>query len=141
MKLLLVDDDPHIRRIVSHYLRDFDVTEAANGDEAVSVAQQERFDVAVVDLILPQSSGTRVCRELRETGRAARIVAMSGDDSAAETIGDCADAFLPKPFTREELLAVISSSADRRRSADTATTPAGSRSASAARSRPPRRAR
>jgi len=107
VKVLLVDDDVHIRRIVSLYLRDTDVREAASADEALSIAASERFDVAVVDLILPHSGGARVCQKLRENGAATRVIMMSGDDSAAAASGGCADAFLAKPFTREELLAAM----------------------------------
>jgi len=109
VRVLLVDDDVHIRRIVSLYLRDTEVREAASADEALSLAANERFDVAVIDRILPHSGGARVCQRLRESGGAARIIVMSGDDSAAEAVAGCADAFLAKPFTREELLAALSS--------------------------------
>ncbi|HYS53165.1 MAG TPA: response regulator [Thermoanaerobaculia bacterium] len=112
MKLLIVDDDLHIRRLIGIYLRDagFEVTEAATGEEGLEVAQREPFDIVLVDLILPQYGGFRLCQKLKSASSPPRVVITTGDDSpqsrdlAAEAK---ADAFLAKPFTREELLAAV----------------------------------
>lgn len=106
MKLLIVDDDVHIRRIVALYLRDHDVAEAATGEEALARIAGERFDVVIVDVILPQFGGLRLCRKIKDAGM--RVVVMSGDEGVRDDAKDAgADAFLAKPFTREALLALL----------------------------------
>jgi len=110
-RLLVIDDDPHIRRLIALQLRDYEVVAAATGEEALALADGEHFDVVLVDLILPYFGGFRVCQKLKSRSDAPRVVIMTGDDSqqtraTASEYG--ADAFLAKPFTREELLKVVS---------------------------------
>ncbi len=111
-KLLVVDDDAHIRKLVAIYLRDagFDVAQAATGEEAMQLAGRERFDVVLVDLILPHYGGFRLSQKLKAMGEPPRVVITSGDDSQQSREGAAeskADTFLAKPFTREELLAAV----------------------------------
>src|SRR5262249_6907525 len=103
MKLLVVDDDLHIRRLVGIYLREagHDVIEAATGEEALKASHAEPFDVVLIDLILPQFGGFRLCQKLKSLPEAPRVVITTGDDSAQsrERAAEAkADAFLPKPF-------------------------------------------
>jgi DNA-binding response OmpR family regulator len=110
MKLLVVDDDVHIRRIVSVYLRDHDVAEAATAEEALERIGKEAFDVVIVDLILPHFGGFRLCRKIKGGAAPPRVIVMSGDDSEqsreqARQAG--ADAFLAKPFGKEEVAALV----------------------------------
>ena len=112
MKLLVVDDDLHIRRLIGIYLRDagFEVTEAATGEEGLQVAQSDKFDVVLVDLILPHYGGFRLCQKLKAAASPPRVVITTGDDSpqSRELAKESnADGFLAKPFTREELLAAL----------------------------------
>src|SRR5712664_1230051 len=112
MKLLVVDDDLHIRRLIGIYLRDagFEGTEAATGDEGMQIAQREPFDIVLVDLILPHYGGFRLCQKLKSAPSPPRVVITTGDDSQQSrdlATESEADAFLPKPFTREELLAAV----------------------------------
>jgi DNA-binding response OmpR family regulator len=113
MKLLVVDDDLHIRRLVGIYLRDagFEVTEAASGEEGLEAAQREPFDIVLIDLVLPHHGGFRLCQKLKSTSAPPRIVITTGDDSpqSRELAKESkADGFLAKPFTRDELLAAVS---------------------------------
>ena len=112
MKLLVVDDDLHIRRLVGIYLREagYDVTEAANGEEALQVSHGQPFDVVLIDLILPHYGGFRLCEKMKSLPSPPRIVITTGDDSPLsreKAVEAKADAFLAKPFTREELLAAV----------------------------------
>jgi DNA-binding response OmpR family regulator len=112
MKLLVVDDDLHIRRLIAIYLRDagFDVTEAATGEEGLQIALREAFDIVLVDLILPHYGGFRLCQKLKASPSPPRVVITTGDDSPQSrdlARESNADAFLAKPFTREELLAAL----------------------------------
>jgi DNA-binding response OmpR family regulator len=112
-RLLVVDDDVHIRRLIKVFLRDaqYELAEAATGQEALLLARRQAFDVVLVDLILPNYGGSRLCQKLKsDSARPPRVIIVSGDDSqrsrdvAAEVK---ADGFLAKPFTREELIAAV----------------------------------
>jgi DNA-binding response OmpR family regulator len=110
MKILVVDDDVHIRRIVGLYLREHDVAEAATAEEALERIGAAAFDVAIVDVILPQYGGLRLCQRIKESATPPRVIVMSGDEQLREQAAEAgADAFLAKPFTKEELAAVVSS--------------------------------
>jgi two-component system OmpR family response regulator len=112
MKLLVVDDDLHIRRLIGIYLRDagFDVTEAATGEEGLQAAQREAFDIVLIDLILPHYGGFRLCQKLKSAPAPPQVVITTGDDSPQSrnlAKESNADGFLAKPFTRDELLAAV----------------------------------
>lgn len=114
-KLLVVDDDVHIRRLVKLQVRDlpYDVYEAGTGEEATALIEEHQFDVVLLDLILPYYGGFRLCQKFRGSdGHQPFIIIITGDDSpeTRATAEECgSDAFLGKPFTREELVAVIES--------------------------------
>jgi DNA-binding response OmpR family regulator len=111
-KLLIVDDDVHIRRLIRLYLRDsgFEMDEAATGEEALELAARGTFDIAIVDLILPYYGGFRLCQKLKASEPAPRVIIITGDESpeTRETAKEYrADAFLLKPFTRDEIVGVV----------------------------------
>jgi len=110
MKLLVVDDDVHIRRIVALYLRGHDVAEAATGEEALARLAGDHFDAVIVDLILPQFGGLRLCRKIKESAAPPRVIVISGDEQLRDDAREAgADAFLAKPFTKDDLAAAVSS--------------------------------
>ena len=99
MRLLVVDDDLHIRRLVGIYLRDagYDVTEAASGEEALQASHAQAFDVVLIDLILPQYGGFRLCEKLKSLPDAPRIVITTGDAYAGPSPSHF---HLPSPLLR-----------------------------------------
>jgi DNA-binding NarL/FixJ family response regulator len=112
--VLLAEDDAGLRSLIAEELRasSHEVIEAATGPEAVACAARARPDLALLDVVLPGSSGYEVCRWLREHfGEDLPIVLMSGkraesyDRAAGLALG--ADAYLAKPFDLEELSALI----------------------------------
>ncbi|MFO7654599.1 MAG: response regulator [Candidatus Krumholzibacteriia bacterium] len=110
-KILVVDDEPHIRRILQFLLEEegFEVATAASGAEAVALAAQERPDLVVLDVMMPQMDGFAVLRRLRsefETSRVPVIMLTARGDSAAKVRGlrEGANDYLAKPFNQEELL-------------------------------------
>ena len=109
-KLLIVDDDVHIRRLIALYLKQagYEVADSGSGEEALELAAHDAFDTVLVDVILPAYGGFRLTQKLKSTAPAPRIIVMSGDESQRETAADYgADDFLAKPFTRDELLAKV----------------------------------
>src|SRR5690606_17495244 len=69
-RVLVVDDDAHIRELVRHFLdlEGYEVHEAAGGEEALAVLETVRVDLVVLDLMTPGMDGWTLCRELRSHG-------------------------------------------------------------------------
>lgn len=112
--ILVVDDDGKFRMLMKSVLEraGYSTIEAATGEEAVEVAQQERPFVVLLDVKLPGVHGYEICRELKETfGDGLPVFLISGvrteayDRAAGLLIG--ADESLAKPVDRDELLALV----------------------------------
>jgi CheY-like chemotaxis protein len=92
----------------------YDVLEAPNGKEGIELFKEERADLIICDLIMPEKEGIETIMELRRDFPEVKIIAMSGGGrggadqylSSAKSLG--ANAALIKPFERETLLAVVS---------------------------------
>lgn len=112
-KLLLVEDEDLLRRLVAQFLRgaDFQVVEAGDGPEGVDrFGNQGPFDLAVVDLNLPGYSGVEVCRRIREARPEQRILICSAaitpeSERALGSLG--IQHFLTKPYHPESLLSHV----------------------------------
>jgi two-component system KDP operon response regulator KdpE len=109
--ILIVDDEPPIRRLVHASLHDegYRVEEAESGEQAVRLAAQQPPDVVILDLGLPDMDGHAVLRQLREWLRAP-IIILSARDQEKEKVAaldNGADDYLTKPFSTAELLARI----------------------------------
>jgi CheY-like chemotaxis protein len=110
MKLLVVDDNPDILRILSSMITHFGhgVDKAGDGLEAVRLLEQYRYDVVVTDADMPRFDGVQLCRFLKAQLPDIHIIGMSGDLSSLkelETAG--ADICLPKPFGLDEFQSAI----------------------------------
>jgi CheY-like chemotaxis protein len=104
MRVLIVDDDPVVRDLLTAVFEgaDLDISVAADGAEALRQAKKHRPDCIILDVMMPVIDGLSVCRRLREdpiTSRS-RIVMLSANKvrSASEWESAGADAYLPKPF-------------------------------------------
>ena len=111
MTVLVIDDEPQIRRVVRNAVRDLDerIVEASTGQEGIDLAAAERPSVIVLDLGLPDRSGLEVCRDLRAF-TAAPIIVLSARHSDADKVAllDAgADDYVTKPFSPAELQARI----------------------------------
>ena len=111
LKVLVVEDEAAIRRVVVSYLQQdgFDVTESVDGIDAVARARTEAPDVIVLDLGLPGLDGIEVCRRLRTFTDAYVIMLTARSDEVDKLIGLSvgADDYLTKPFSARELVARI----------------------------------
>jgi two-component system OmpR family response regulator len=112
--LLVVDDEPFLCDAVAASLRflGFDVTTADNGTDALRLARDGRFDLLVLDVMLPGLDGFDVVRRLRRDGSRVPVIFLTARDTQADkvtglTIGG--DDYLTKPFGLEELAARIRS--------------------------------
>jgi CheY-like chemotaxis protein len=113
--ILIVDDDPSIRRLIAATLEDvsgYRMTEAGDGEEAVERARDAQPAIVFLDIEMPRLNGIETCRRLRsEPGTAdATIVMLTGDsDDEAERDARAAgaDLFLTKPFSPLHLLRLV----------------------------------
>ncbi len=113
--ILIVDDDPSIRRLIATTLEDvsgYRMTEARDGEEAVEQARSAQPSIVFLDIDMPRLNGIEACRRMRsEPGTArATIVMLTGDsdddaERAARAAG--ADLFLTKPFSPLHLLQLV----------------------------------
>lgn len=111
-KLLVVDDEPNIRELLSTSLRfaGFEVIAASNGREALEAAETHNPDLAVLDVMLPDMDGFTVTRKLRATGRFFPVVFLTARDDTEDkvtglTVGG--DDYVTKPFSLDEVVARI----------------------------------
>ncbi len=112
-KILLVDDDDDLREALSEQLmmtEDFDVFEAANGQEAQDQAKAGLFDLVIMDVGLPDTDGRELCRLMRKQGVKCPMIMLTGHDSDADAILGLdagANDYVTKPFRFPVLLARI----------------------------------
>jgi len=111
-KLLVVDDEPNIRELLSTSLRfaGFEVVAAANGREALEAAEAHNPDLAVLDVMLPDMDGFTVTRKLRASGLLFPVVFLTARDETEDkvtglTVGG--DDYVTKPFSLDEVVARI----------------------------------
>jgi DNA-binding response OmpR family regulator len=112
MRVLVVEDEPGIAFGLQTDLEieGYDVVHVENGAEAVRRAMGERFDMIVLDVMLPGKDGFDVCRELRRAGRKTPIILLTARTHEAEKIMGLdagADDYVTKPFSHRELRARI----------------------------------
>ena len=110
-RILLVDDDPNIRQLVTLYLAKdgFEVTMADRGDTALSAFRADAPDLILLDLMLPGMDGWQVCREVRKTSNVPIIMLTAKDETFDKVLGLelGADDYIVKPFDMKELVARI----------------------------------
>jgi two-component system, OmpR family, KDP operon response regulator KdpE len=110
-RILVVDDEPQIRRVLKTALiaNDYEVATARSGEEALEELRRERFDLVLLDVNMPGMGGMEACREIRAATEAAIIMVtvrnQEQDKVAALDAG--ADDYVTKPFSTPELLARI----------------------------------
>jgi two-component system phosphate regulon response regulator OmpR len=111
-KILVVDDDARLRDLLRRYLSEqgFSVFVAENGVAMNKLWQRERFDLVVLDLMLPGEDGLAICRRLRGLRDTTPIIMLTAKGEDVDRIVGLemgADDYLPKPFNPRELLARI----------------------------------
>jgi DNA-binding response OmpR family regulator len=106
-KILVVEDEMKIRKIIKSYLQDeYHISEAVDGEEALNIFKSENFDLIILDLMLPKISGEEVCQKIRQISEIP-IIMLTAKSSEEDKIGGFnygADDYLTKPFSPRELL-------------------------------------
>ncbi len=111
-RVLLVEDDPHVAQLVVLHLRDanYHVVHEMDGQAGLMRAQHEKFDLLVLDLMLPNRDGMSICKHLRSTGHCVPILMLTAKSTEADRVSgleEGADDYLTKPFSILELQARI----------------------------------
>jgi two-component system chemotaxis response regulator CheY len=113
--VLIVDDDPFIRKLIATTLEDvagFELHEAADGEEALAVAEREPPAIVFLDVDMPRLDGITACRRLREhpltqNATIVMLTAAHGDNVERRSEEAGADLFLTKPFSPLDLLRLV----------------------------------
>jgi DNA-binding response OmpR family regulator len=110
--ILVVEDEDKIRLALGDFLEfhNFQVTRVSDGAEADNQVRQGRFDLILLDLMLPVVSGEQLCEKWRQSGLTTPIIMVTAKGQPHEKIAGLnlgADDYLAKPFSLEELLARI----------------------------------
>ncbi|MFZ5590470.1 MAG: response regulator transcription factor [Bacillota bacterium] len=120
MPILIADDEEKIRQLVKMYLQKegFAVAEAADGTTALEMLQQDRFDLLILDIMLPGMDGWEICRRVRAQSDLPIIMLTARDDEIDRVLGleMGADDYVTKPFSPRELVARVKAVLRRARS-------------------------
>lgn len=108
MKLLIIEDDKHLSETIRETVGEmFETEQAFDGEEGLFLAEQNIFDVIILDIMLPFINGYEVLQNLRKkniTTPVMMLTAKDGIDDKIQGFKVGADDYLVKPFHREELL-------------------------------------
>ena len=110
VKVLMAEDDPSVRKAVQRVLEleKYSVTAVNDGRQALEVLEQGKFDLIVLDVMMPFADGLTVCRESRHRGITTPILLLTARHEVGDRVAGLdagADDYLVKPFVIDELLA------------------------------------
>jgi len=133
-RILVIEDDPSILRGLQLNLgmEGYAVRSAVDGETGLQLARSERFDLLVVDLMLPRLSGLEIIRELRRDDPDLPVLILSAKGQESDKVAGLqlgADDYMTKPFSLKELLARIGALLRRRRARGETGEPQGLRKA------------
>jgi two-component system, OmpR family, alkaline phosphatase synthesis response regulator PhoP len=111
-KILIIEDEPNIRELVSYNLRagGFLSLEAEDGVTGMEMAETEKPDLILLDIMLPGKDGYEICKELRSAGNKTPIIMMTAKTDEVDKVLGLefgADDYISKPFGVRELMARI----------------------------------
>ena len=112
MKILLVDDEPALTLPLSRCLEHegYGVAVAADGQQGLTLALAQDYDLLILDWLLPQQSGLALCQQLRAQGKQTTVLFLTAKDTLDDRVLGLdagADDYLVKPFELRELLARV----------------------------------
>jgi two-component system alkaline phosphatase synthesis response regulator PhoP len=112
VKILVVDDEYNIVELVKYNLKSngYEVKEAYDGKEAIEMALSEKFDLIILDLMLPKIDGIEVCKTIKENNPNIKVIMLTAKSSESDKVLGLnigADDYITKPFSIKELLARV----------------------------------
>lgn len=116
--ILVVDDDPNLRKTLADILRvkGYETAVAASGAEAIAAAEREMFSLALIDLMLPDMPGLEVMVHIKAISPLTEAIILTGHasmETAIEATGQGAFSYLLKPYQMDELLLAIRHAVER----------------------------
>lgn len=110
--ILVVDDDAQVRKTLSSLLSEegYSVVTAENGKQATKISEKSRFDMALIDIKLPDMEGTALLQRLKQNQPHMVKIIITGFptlENAMETVNEGADGYILKPFDVQKLLEMI----------------------------------
>jgi len=111
-RILIVDDNPNMSNLLSDMLEvfEFDSARAADGEEALSLLNQENFSLIITDLRMPKMGGLELLRSVKEKFPNLPVVVISGystESTEKELLSAKADSFLSKPFRMNDIELIL----------------------------------
>jgi len=110
-KILVVDDEAKIREIIKEYaeFNGYDVTEAANGMEAVEICREQDFDLLIMDIMMPKLDGFSACKEIFKNKKIPTLMLSARNEEFDKLFGFelGIDDYVVKPFSLKELMARV----------------------------------
>jgi two-component system copper resistance phosphate regulon response regulator CusR len=112
LRILLVEDEPAAAQMLAQGLREhgYAVDLAADGEEGLEKIYINRYDLVILDVVLPRKDGFAVCRELRSAGSSIPVFMLTARDGVEDRIAGLnlgADDYLTKPYEYREVLARV----------------------------------
>ncbi|HIQ51017.1 MAG TPA: response regulator transcription factor [Nautiliaceae bacterium] len=110
MKILLIEDDEKIAKLIKNGFRKvgYRIDIAKDGEEGLYMAQNNNYDVLIIDWMLPKMSGVEMLKELKKTKNTPALILTAKNDIEDKIEGlEIADDYLTKPFEFEELIARV----------------------------------
>ncbi|MBG0765239.1 MAG: response regulator transcription factor [Tissierellales bacterium] len=109
--ILIVDDDKDIRNMIKIYLKNenYNVFTAENGEEAIKITDNNKIDLIILDIMMPQMNGTETCMKIREKHKMPIIflTAKTEDQDKITGLSAGGDDYITKPFNPLELIARV----------------------------------
>jgi len=112
MKILIVDDEPRIRQVVKEYavVNNYEIDEASDGLEAVEKCKSTKYDLVILDIMMPKLDGIEAAKKIKEFNKDINIIMLSAKGEEYDKLlgfGIGADDYVTKPFSPKELMARI----------------------------------
>ena len=112
MRILVVEDEKHLNRIISEAVEDegYSVDSCYNGVEALEYLACADYDVIILDIMMPKMNGLELVRRLRDRGDSTPVLFLTARDAVADRVEGLesgGDYYLTKPFDFQELMAVV----------------------------------
>lgn len=112
MRILVVEDEKHLNRIISEAVEDegYSVDSCFNGLDALDYLEGAEYDVIILDVMMPKMDGLTLVRKLRAAGNATPVLFLTARDGVADRVEGLesgGDYYLVKPFDFQELIAVV----------------------------------
>lgn len=111
-RILIVEDDAIIRTLISRVLGSLghSITTARTGKDALAKVQESNYDMALLDIGLPDMLGTDLLKKIRKANHDMLIIMITGHpshDSSIDSINNDADGYLVKPVSNEDLISIV----------------------------------